>query len=136
MYLRDEQSEEEMIPSAYHLTIWLVSRKSSAVRYSLENYPDRRQQKMISETISENIYSLGYDLRLIKIGKQKIEIIVKSPANVEKIINGATLSIIEFLRKSDQFSEQINLWQPETNVRNLWTRQQLEAAVETLKDEK
>lgn len=132
VYIPNEQFEKEDFPLAVQLTIHLRSNKS-AEKYSLEALPDKAQIELIATAVSEMLNFFKNKLLILKIRKNKIEMIVESPANVEKIANGATLCVIEILRRSRRFSEKINLWQPQVEIQNIWTESRLANAVKKIK---
>ncbi|HQU84628.1 MAG TPA: hypothetical protein PKY59_15935, partial [Pyrinomonadaceae bacterium] len=75
-------------------------------------------------------------LLALNLCKRRLELIIEAPAETKKIISRLTICIIEILKKSDRFSEKINLWQPETKVHNICTQQNLQNAVRSIKNEK
>lgn len=136
MLIRDDQFDAEDFPLAYQLTISLICGNSSSVKSSLENCPDKKQRKLIAEMISETVKMLEGNLLALKVSKKKIELITDASINVEKIFNMTTLGIIEILKSSSQYSELINLWEPEKNIKNLSNTKELEKAIRSVEGEK
>lgn len=136
MLIRDDQLDAEDFPLAYQLTICFMCGNSPSIKNSLENCPNKNQRKLIAEMIAETVKMLGGNLSVLRVRKKKIKLIIDSSVNVEKLFNLTTLGIIEILKKSNRFSEQINLWEPEKNIKNLMNDNELEKAVQIIKGEK
>lgn len=136
MIIPDEQFDAEVFPLAYQLTICLICGNLPSPKYSLENCPDKIQRKLIAEMVSETVQMLGGNLQAFRVGKKKIELIIDAPINVEKIFNLTTLGIIEILRKSNQFSNRINLWEPEKQIKSIANLYELEKKIRSVSGEK
>ncbi|MCD9188452.1 MAG: hypothetical protein LUM44_18690 [Pyrinomonadaceae bacterium] len=136
MLIRSDQLDAEDFPLAYQLTICFMCRDSPTVKNSLENCPDKNQRKLIAEMISEAVKVLEGNLLILRVRKKKIKLIIDASVSVEKLFNLTTLSIIEILKKSHRFSEQINLWEPEKDIKNLMSCHEIEKAVRNIKGEK
>jgi len=136
MLIRDDQLDAEDFPLAYQLTICFMCSKSSAIKNSLENCPDKTQRKLIAEMISDTVKMLEGNLLILRVRKKKIKLIIDASVSVEKLFNLTTIGIIEILKKSNRFSDQINLWEPEKEIKNLMNSTELEKAIQTVKGEK
>lgn len=136
MLIRDDQLDAEDFPLAYQLTICFMCINSPAIKNSLENCPDKYQRKLIAEMISDTVKMLEGNLLILRVRKKKIKLIIEASVSVEKLFNLTTIGIIEILKKSNRFSEQINLWEPEKKIKNLMNSTELEKALQTVKGEK